>query len=156
DTAPAARSCARQASLPDARDVLDAGQPCPQRLLTEGRDAIRIAAVVRADSLDQPAGFEPRDRAVQRTGSQAQVRDAGDVFGHRIPVFRSVGEADENQQRRLRETSELFQLPIDVRLLHPRLLRLTYYVVRISTSGVAESQERRISQSAVREARGRV
>jgi hypothetical protein len=88
------------------------GEPRAQRPLAEPGQPVRVAAILAVEALNEPAPFEPRDRAVERARAEADAGNLLDVVGHRVAVLRAVGEADENQEGRFRKPPEVVELVV--------------------------------------------
>jgi len=78
-----------------------------EHALAGAGESIRPPAIVARQRLDPLSRLEPRDRAVERARAELLTRDHVNVLRHRVAMLRTVGEADENQQRRLGEAAEI-------------------------------------------------
>lgn len=88
-------------------EPLQRGQPCPKNSQTHSRDAIGLAAFFRREWLNPTLVFQPSDGPVERSRAQAHTAKARNVFNHRVPMLRSVSQAGQNQQRRIRKLPQL-------------------------------------------------
>jgi hypothetical protein len=66
-----------------------------------GRDAIRAAAVIGLQWLDEASLFQPRDSAVESPRTQNDTSKSLDVLRKSMSVLRSAGQAGENQNGRI-------------------------------------------------------
>ena len=70
-------------------------------------ETVGLAAVGGGDGGDEAALLEPGDGAVEGARPDAGAREAGDVLHHGVAVARLVGEADEDEKRRLGEAADV-------------------------------------------------
>src|SRR5689334_16562073 len=57
--------------------------------------------LVGGQRLDEPEPLEPVQRAVERARPELDLRELPDVLDQRVAVLRPVGQADQDQHRRL-------------------------------------------------------
>src|SRR5947207_15453438 len=62
-----------------------------------GGEPVRAAAVLGVERLDEPALFEPAQRAVEGTRTEPHPGERLDVLHQGVPVLVAAGEAAEDQ-----------------------------------------------------------
>src|SRR6185369_10217531 len=110
----------------DADDLLHRPQLPGQDLLAGGGDLIRAAALAGGQRPDPAAALQPGQRAVQGARLHADAAESGDVGHDRVAVLGAVGQAGQDQQRRVGEPAEAIELTVHPA---PRLLITAYYTV---------------------------
>src|SRR5206468_9243156 len=70
-----------------------------ERPRSRRRQAIWPPGALITERLDQACRLQPRDRAIQAARTESASTDPLDVVLHRVPVFRFLREAHEDEQR---------------------------------------------------------
>src|SRR5215203_4285569 len=97
--------------LPELAETVAGERRQAAKLLREIRRAdpgqpVRPTAVLRRKRFDQAALLEPGESRVERSRSEWPTGRLLDVGHDRVAVLRTVGQTDEDEQRRFGEPSE--------------------------------------------------
>jgi hypothetical protein len=107
----------------DLHDLLHGGDLFRQDLLPGRGDLVGAAALGGGQRPDPAAALQPGQRPIQGARLHPDAAERGDVGHDRVAVLGPVGQAGQDQQRRVGEPAQVIELPVHA---HPPLVSTTY------------------------------
>lgn len=71
---------------------------CRKLLSSRGRDAVGLPPISRFQRTDPSALLQPGDGSIERSRSQANVRETMNVFHHGVAMLVAVRQARKNEK----------------------------------------------------------
>jgi hypothetical protein len=87
-----------QPSQPSLDDLIEARQFLFEIATAGGGDAVGLPTVLRLNGTNTPTLIQARDRSIQRSRAQADIRKTLDVEHHGVAVFSAIGQAGKYEK----------------------------------------------------------